>query len=619
MAKCKILKWQSNPNPVKVDMLTYDSPKLGKWNLSDLVSDSSSEQVELLVSNIKSKVIRFEEMKSHLKNDISTEDFVRMIRMIEEISEALSILGGFAHLQYYSNTLSNDAAAFVTKIEKFISEMENRMIFFDLWFKKDLDEVNANRLIGAVPFDYREYLRHKRLAAKYSLTEPEEKIITTLEVSGPNALVKIYDRMTTAFEFTLQLKKGKKTVKKTFLNKEKLLSMVRSPIPKERETAYKTLWKVYEKNGGVLGEIYNNIVLEWHDENLSIRGFKSPISVRNLYNNLDDTTVETLLKVCKQNSGVFQKFFIEKAKILGIKKLRRYDLYAPISKKESSVRTYRYNKAAEIVLETFRKFDSRFSDFAERLFTERHVDSEIRKGKLSGAFCYTVSPKRTPYVLLNFDGKTRDVSTMAHEFGHAIHSMAAADKPILVSHAPLPLAETASVFAEMLLTDNMLERLPNKERRILLAEQIDDMYATIMRQGYFTLFEIDAHDAIIKQNATIDKVAERYLDNITEQFGDSVTVTPDFKWEWLYIPHFYHTPFYCYAYSFGNLLVLSLYQQFKREGESFVPKYIEILHSGGSQKPEELLKNLGMDITKESFWQQGFDFIEKKVNELKEK
>lgn len=619
MAKCKILKWQSNPNPVKVNLLTYDSPKLGKWNLSDLVSDSSSEQVELLVSNIKSKVIRFEEMKNHLKNDISTEDFVRMIRMIEEISEALSILGGFAHLQYYSNTFSNDAAAFVTKIEKFISEMENRMIFFDLWFKKDLDEVNANRLIGTVPFDYREYLRHKRLAAKYSLTEPEEKIITTLEVSGPNALVKIYDRMTTAFEFTLQLKKGKKTVKKTFLNKEKLLSMVRSPIPKERETAYKTLWKVYEKNGGVLGEIYNNIVLEWHDENLSIRGFKSPISVRNLYNNLDDTTVETLLKVCKQNSGVFQKFFIEKAKILGIKKLRRYDLYAPISKKESSVRTYRYNKAAEIVLETFRKFDSRFSEFAERLFAERHVDSEIRKGKLSGAFCYTVSPKRTPYVLLNFDGKTRDVSTMAHEFGHAIHSMAAADKPILVSHAPLPLAETASVFAEMLLTDNMLERLPNKERRILLAEQIDDMYATIMRQGYFTLFEIDAHDAIIKQNATIDKVAERYLDNITEQFGDSVTVTPDFKWEWLYIPHFYHTPFYCYAYSFGNLLVLSLYQQFKREGESFVPKYIEILHSGGSQKPEELLKNLGMDITKESFWQQGFDFIEKKVNELKEK
>ncbi len=176
-------------------MLTYNSLKLGKWNLTDLIPDSSSENVEDLISKIKSKVIRFERMRSLLNNDISTEDFVRMIRMIEEISEALSILGGFAHLQYYSNTLSNAGAAFVTKIEKFISEMENRMIFFDLWFKKDLDEANANRLIDAVPVDYREYLRHKRLAAKYSLTEPEEKIITTLEVSGPTALVKIYDTL----------------------------------------------------------------------------------------------------------------------------------------------------------------------------------------------------------------------------------------------------------------------------------------------------------------------------------------------------------------------------------------------------------------------------------------
>ena len=221
-------------------------------------------------------------------------------------------------------------------------------------------------------------------------------------------------------------------------------------------------------------------------------------------------------------------------------------------------------------------------------------------------------------MLLNFDGKTRDVSTMAHEFGHAIHSMAAADKPILVSHAPLPLAETASVFAEMLLTDTLLKRLSGKERRILLAEQIDDMYATVMRQSYFTLFEIEAHDAIVKENATIDTVAERYLNNITHQFGNSVAVSPDFKWEWLYIPHFYHTPFYCYAYSFGNLLVLSLYQEYIKEGDSFVPKYLEILHAGGSQKPEELLRGIGMDITKESFWQQGFDFIEMKVKELKE-
>jgi oligoendopeptidase F len=603
---------------VKIDMFNYQTLKIGKWNLTDLVPSSTAKQVVELISDIKSKVVSLENMRSLLRNDIAIEDFLGMLHIIEEISEKLTILGGFAHLQYYANTMSNDSAAFVTRIEKFGSEIENRTVFFDLWFKQELDQINAERLIAEVPFDYKEYLRHKRLAAKYSLAESEEKIISTLEVSGTSALVKIYDRMTTGFEFAIPMKERKKTAMKKILNKEKLLSMVRSHLPKERENAYKALWKVYEKNAGILGEIYSNVVLGWHDENLSIRGFNSPISVRNLYNNIDDTTVDTLLKVCKKNSGIFQEFFVEKAKILGVKNLRRYDLYAPISKKASSIRKYRYSKAAELVLETFRKFDPRFFEFARRLFLEDHVDSEIRKGKLSGAFCYTISPKRTPYVLLNYDSKTRDVSTMAHEFGHAIHSMAASDKSILVSHAPLPLAETASVFAEMLLTDTLLTKLSRQERRILLAEQVDDMYATIMRQGYFTLFEIAAHDAIVKENETIDKVAERYLDNVTDQFGTSVIVSPDFKWEWLYIPHFYHTPFYCYAYSFGNLLVLSLYQQYIEEGKSFVPKYLQLLSAGGSQKPEELLKGIGMDITKDSFWQHGFDFINRKMTELKE-
>ena len=236
----------------------------------------------------------------------------------------------------------------MTRIEKFCSEMGNRLIFFDLWFKKDLDITDALRLIDGAPRDYKEYLRHKRLAAKYSLTEPEEKIINTLEVSGTGALVKIYDRMTNGFDFTISMKKGKKTFKKTFTNKEKLLSMVRSQIAKERENAYKALWRTYEKYSGTLGEIYQNLVLEWYDENVSLRGFKSPISVRNLSNNLDDGTVDALLSVCKRNSSIFQEYFIEKADILGIKQLRRYDLYAPISSKSSNVKKYRYGKAAEL-------------------------------------------------------------------------------------------------------------------------------------------------------------------------------------------------------------------------------------------------------------------------------
>jgi oligoendopeptidase F len=207
---------------------------------------------------------------------------------------------------------------------------------------------------------------------------------------------------------------------------------------------------------------------------------------------------------------------------------------------------------------------------------------------------------------------------MAHELGHAIHSIASADKPILVWDAPLPLAETASVFAEMLLNETLSKRIPLKERKILLAEQLDDMYATIMRQAYFTLFEIDAHRIIAEENATIDKVSDLYFANLVEQFGDSVSITSDFRWEWLYIPHFYHSPFYCYAYSFGNLLVLSLYQQYRSENkETFYPKYFKILAAGGSQKPEQLLMQSGVDITKDEFWQQGFDLVAAKVQELK--
>ena len=192
----------------------------------------------------------------------------------------------------------------------------------------------------------------------------------------------------------------------------------------------------------------------------------------------------------------------------------------------------------------------------------------------------------------------------------------ASDKPITVSHAPLPLAETASVFAEILLNEKLFRNVGAREQKILLAEQIDDMYATIMRQAYFTLFEIDAHQNIAEKNATIDKVSELYLNNLNQQFGDSVNVSPDFQWEWTYIPHFYHSPFYCYAYSFGNLLVLSLYQQYKNEGSSFIPKYLDILSSGGSRKPEELLKESGMDISRDEFWQQGFDLLGDKIQEL---
>jgi oligoendopeptidase F len=596
-------------------MLNYSDIKLGKWDLSDLVDGSSRKEFVELVDKIKRNVKEFEDSIQLLKPDLNTSTFESLIHKIENILEELSTVSSFANLRYAADTASNEAAALILQTEQLGSQISNQILFFDLWFKKELANDNAQRLIDGISVVYGEYLRHKRLVAKYSLNESEEKIINTLEVTGTSALVKIYDRMTNNFEYTFIKKRGNIKTIKTFTNKEKLLSLVRSSNANEREYAYKALFKTYEKNSGVLGDIYQNLVTQWRDENISIRGFKSPISVRNIYNNIDDSTVEILLSVCKKNATLFHDYFKEKAKLIGVKKLRRYDLYAPITKKNAI--KFSFKNAAKLVLDTFYKFDPRFGTYTERLFKEGHIDSEIRKGKTSGAFCYTVSPQRTPYVLLNFDGKMRDVSTMAHEFGHAIHSMFASDKPILVSHAPLPLAETASVFGEMLLDEQIYKKLNREKKKIFLAEQIDDMYATIMRQAFFTIFEIEAHKYIAEQSVTIDNISDLYINNLKTQFGDSLRISDDFKWEWLYIPHFFHTPFYCYAYSFGNLLVLSLYQQYMEEGKSFVSKYRGILSAGGSEKPETLLRNAGFNITEESFWQQGFDLVKTKIDKLR--
>jgi oligoendopeptidase F len=269
----------------------------------------------------------------------------------------------------------------------------------------------------------------------------------------------------------------------------------------------------------------------------------------------------------------------------------------------------------KLVFDSLGKFSPKLEKFARQVFDEKHIDSSIRAGKRDGAFCSTLTPKITPFVLINFTGKSRDVFTLAHELGHAVHSEAAQDRSILVQDAPLPLAETASTFSELLLYDNISSKITDNEKKIMLSEKIDDLYATIMRQSFFTIFEKDAHEQIGK-GTTIEEISKTYLKNLKEQFGNSITVSDDFAIEWSCIPHFYHTPFYCYAYSFGNLLALSLFQRYKKEGKEFASDYISILAAGGSKKPEDLLDEHDLDIRSPKFWQEGFDFIKTQVKEL---
>ena len=582
--------------------------KLGKWNLDELVKNPNRTVFDQKLAKIESNAKRFEKIKKSLNPKVSSGKFLRLLRDIENITEKSSVIGGYASLRYSENTQSDEATSLLTRISKFGSDIENRLLFFDLWWKKQIDEKNARRLIKSAG-QFSEYLRFKRLLAKYSLSEPEERIINTLDVTGISALVKLYDKITNAYVYVVTVDGKKRT-----MNREQLTTLVRSKKAKTREAAYKSLFSKYNENKGVTGEIYQNIVLNWRDEGIGMRGFSSPITIRNISNNVDNETTKTLLNVCKKNSKIFQKYFLQKAKLLGMRKLRRYDLYAP-RKSKVKEKNYAYGKSVKLVLESLAKFSPVLSEYADNVFKKKHVDSIIRSGKTVGAFCSTPSPKITPYVLVNFTGKSRDVFTLAHEIGHAIHSISASDKSILVSDASLPLAETASTFSEMLLYDKLSETVSEKEKKTMLSEKIDDFYATIGRQSFFTLFEIEAHKQIAN-STTVDEISKTYLQNLNEQFGSSVKVSKDFGIEWSCIPHFHHAPFYCYAYAFGNLLALSLFQRYKKEGKGFAPTYIEILSAGGTKKPEKLLRESGMDITKPRFWQDGFDYIQEQVKEL---
>jgi len=593
-----VIKWE-------YQMAEY---QIGGWDLSKLTKNPKSSAFQKQIRELEKQARKFEKIKSKLDPKMSTKKFMSILQEIEEMSEKMSKIGGYASLSYSSDTQSDEATSLMTQMSKLNSEISNKILFFDLWWKTQVDEKNAKRLMRDAG-ELTEYLLHKRLFAKYALSEPEERIINTLDVTGISALVKLYDKITNAYEYKMKI--GNKT---KIMTREELTNYVRSTNPKIRETAYKTILTKYTKNKGVIGEIYQNIVLNWRDEGIEIRGYKTPISMRNIGNDVDDKTIESLLSVCKKNSSVFQKFFIQKAKMLKMKKLRRYDLYAPAAANIKE-KNYTYSKSVKLVFESLGKFSETLEEFARKVFDENHIDSSVRHGKRDGAFCSTLSPKITPFVMINFTGKSRDVFTLAHELGHAVHSQAAQDRSILVQDAPLPLAETASTFSELLLYDNLSDKISNDEKKIMLSEKIDDLYATILRQSFFTIFEVDVHKQI-GNGTTIDEISKTYLLNLKNQFGNSVSLSEDFAIEWSCIPHFYHTPFYCYAYSFGNLLALSLFQRYKKEGKDFVSSYINILAAGGSKKPEKILSEYGFDIRSPKFWQAGFDYVDEQVKAL---
>ncbi|MEY4704004.1 MAG: hypothetical protein RL042_200 [Nitrospirota bacterium] len=587
----------------KRQTLTYAE----RWDLSHLAQEPV-KRFETLLGEIETNVAKFEAARPQFSPTMEAAVFHPLLTLSETIAAASSKLSAYAYLWFSENTKDLAARSFKDKVEERLTALQNRLVFFDLWWQS-VDTDNANRLMTGTG-TLRYHLETIRRFKPHTLSEPEEKIVNIKNITGRSAVHSLYDVVTNAFTFTLTVNGKRKT-----MTREELTAYLRHTQGRVREAAYRELYRIYAGQHDLLGEIYKTLVNDWKAENLQLRHFASPIATRNLGNDISDAAVASLLKVCQKNAGIFQRYFRIKARLCKIKPMSRYHIYAPHRTEQKS---YRYQDAIKMVLEAYRGFSPQLADLAERVLHERHIDARTRPGKIGGAYCYSVVPSMTPYVLLNFTGEARDIATMAHELGHAVHGMLAQHHSIFTFHSTLPLAETASVFGERILSDALMNQERDKKvRQGLLLNQLDDIYATVLRQAYFVQFESQAHE-MIAQGATVKDLAKTYLAEVRQQFGKGIKVPEEFQWEWLTIPHIFASPFYCYAYSFGNLLVLALYRMYQKEGATFVPKYLELLSAGGSESPQTILAKVGVDMASEEFWQSGFDTISEMVDQLEQ-
>lgn len=576
-----------------------------RWDLNDLVKDPV-DRFDQFLSGLEAIVAQIEAARPDLAPTITSSAFQSILALNESLAQDSSRLGAYAYLWFSEDTKDARARSYKSRVEERLTALHNRLLFFELWWQ-GLDSENAKRLMAGSG-DLRYHLETIRRYTPHTLSEPEEQIINLKNVTGRSAVHTLYDVVTNGFSFTVKSGTKKKTV-----TRENLMTYVRSPKASVRQAAYQELYRVFSAQRDLLGEIYKTLVNDWKSENIGLRHYSSPIAARNLGNDVPDQAVDVLLSVCAKHADIFQEYFKLKARICGIKPMNRYHIYAP---HRTESKKYKYADAVAMVLEAYRGFSPRLADQAQQVFTDRHIDAPTRPGKIGGAYCYSVVPGLTPYVLLNYTGDARDIATMAHELGHAVHGMMASQHSVFTFHSTLPLAETASVFGERILSDALMKQETNKKvRQGLLLNQLDDIYATVMRQAYFVRFEKAAHQ-LIADGATGEQLAELYLGELRQQFGKAVKVPDEFQWEWLTIPHLYASPFYCYAYSFGNLLVLALYRKYQEEGEAFVPKYLDLLATGGSESPGAILGKVGVDMNSEAFWRSGFETIRDMVRQL---
>jgi len=576
------------------------------WNLEDIIK---LKEFDLQIKSLKKEILEFTGFSRALFPQMKAKDFEKVVIKNESIQIKLTKLLAISILKEATN--QEDLLAKKMKsqsLEIYLLSKKMSLPFYN-WLAgkkieghKELDNKNAERLFNSVPKFKYELMRERKLA-KHTLSIKEEELIAIKDVYGQETLQTLRSVIETKQSYVFKPLGAKKS--KTIKTLSELNTYVTDPRAEYRQEAYKSGLSAYKNNLSQYFLIFQGIVKDW-DAMSSLRGFDSPISARNIYNDLPDEVVSVLLKTVSKNIDVYQQYFKLKAKLLNQKKLSRFDLYAPLPL--SSQKVIPYEKGLEIVLETFKGFSENFYNHAQSIVSKNHLDIYPSSVKQSGAFCMNIEPQTIPYVMLNYTNKLRDVSVLAHELGHGVHFLFAKNNSYATQSATLPLAETASTLAELMVFEKLVANSSKKDASVMAFNKLSDSYATILRQTYFAKFEIRAHE-LLKQGADQEDISKLHFETLKEHLNPAVEVDEIFKYEWAMIPHMVNSPFYVYAYAFGDLLSLSLFSMYKKHGKDFVKNIEEILATGGNEEPVEMLKKYGINILSEKFWQESFTVI----------
>src|SRR6056297_63548 len=575
------------------------------WDLTDLYPSISSEELQ----SDKKKVLKLaEEFKTDYRGKIehlNAELFAEALQKYEGIIEILGKIGSFAHLIWSTNTESTEYGKLLQEANELGSDVSQKLVFFDVeWLK--LPDEKADDLISHEKLNpWKHYLRTSRRYKEHTLTEEAEKVMSAKSVTGRAAWNRFFDETLGAARFELD---GET------LTEQEVLSKLHSPDRDLRKRAHQSLTTTFKKHSRTLTFVFNTILAD-KSTNDKLRNYSHWLESRNLSNQIDDASVDALVKAVENKYGIVQRYYKLKTKLLGLEKMFDYDRYAPLL---NSTKTISWEESKEMVLSAYGDFNPEMKSIAGKFFEKNWIDAAVKPGKRGGAYSAGTVTTVHPYVFMNFEGRLRDVQTLAHELGHGVHQYLSRKQGELQSSTPLTTAETASVFGEMLVFNRMMENLSDpKEKLALLISKIDDAIATIFRQVSMNRFENEIHHARRDSGElSTDDFSGYWHKTQYKLYGDSVELTDEYKLWWCYIPHFLHTPGYVYAYAFGELLVLALYDLYKKSDQKeFSEKYIELLEAGGSDWPHKIVAKMGVDITDASFWENGLQLFEEMISD----